>query len=306
MLSNTEYISQSLGLNLFFARIMKEHSFFLQVAFTPRDKDFSRTADEFRMAFDRFLGDVIAASDQAVDPAFLRSGEIVTPYTLDAEEATKFYTGVDIATELTRMEEDMSAGRMDGMDRTTTGRVDRLNNRALDLVGKLIGFKNRILRDVLTCRMFTLNYPLLIDHITREAVLYQQMLRRLQRREALDLEQEAYEQEQFWNRIMAEHALFVRGLLDPTENDLILLANNFGNEFNELYQQSKAAMDETLPLSEVTGNSLRAVSEFRNFNTQGVEGLLECKIKSIIIPLLGDHVLRESNHFLRLLRKYSR
>ncbi len=306
MLSNTEYISQSLGLNLFFARIMKEHSFFLQVAFTPRDKDFSRTADEFRMAFDRFLGDVIAASDQAVDPAFLRSGEIVTPYTLDAEEATKFYTGVDIATELTRMEEDMSAGRMDGMDRTTTGRVDRLNNRALDLVGKLIGFKNRILRDVLTCRMFTLNYPLLIDHITREAVLYQQMLRRLQRREALDLEQEAYEQEQFWNRIMAEHALFVRGLLDPTENDLILMANNFGNEFNELYQQSKAAMDETLPLSEVTGNSLRAVSEFRNFNTQGVEGLLECKIKSIIIPLLGDHVLRESNHFLRLLRKYSR
>jgi len=31
MLSSIEFIKQSLGLHLFFARIMKEHSFFLEV-----------------------------------------------------------------------------------------------------------------------------------------------------------------------------------------------------------------------------------------------------------------------------------
>lgn len=35
------------------------------------------------------------------------------------------------------------------------------------------------------------------------------------------------------------------------------------------------------------------------------EGILTCKIKSIIIPLLADHVLREANHFIRILRSYS-
>lgn len=41
--------------------------------------------------------------------------------------------------------------------------------------------------------------------------------------------------------------------------------------------------------------------KFRDFKRAGVEGIETCKIKSIILPLLADHVLREANHYLRLL-----
>lgn len=41
--------------------------------------------------------------------------------------------------------------------------------------------------------------------------------------------------------------------------------------------------------------------KFRDFKRAGVEGIETCKIKSIILPLLADHVLREVNHYLRLL-----
>ncbi len=306
MLSKTEYVQQSLGLHLFFMRIMKEHAFFLEIGFTPRDKDFMRAADEFRLAFDDILRDVIALSDNVIAPDFLRSGEVVTPYTLNAEEASAFFTGVAIDTRLTKMEDDLSAGRPTDIDNVLVHRVDMINNRVLDLLVKFIQFKARILRDVTNCKMFTVNYPLLIDHILREARLYHLLIQRLQEKEVLDIEQEAFEQELFWNRIMAEHSLFIRGLLDPTENELITLANNFGNEFNELYEESKAAMDQTLPLSRVTNESLRATMEISNFNAQGTQGILECKVKSIIIPLLGDHVLRESNHYIRLLKTYAR
>jgi len=306
MLSKIEYVQQSLGLHLFFMRIMKEHAFFLQLGFTPRDKDFMRAADEFRLAFDDILRDVIALSDDVIAPDFLRSGEVVTPYTMNAEEASSFYTGVAIDTRLTKMEDDLSAGRPTDIDNALVRRVDMINNRALDLLEKFLQFKTRILRDVTNCKMFTVNYPLLIDHILREARLYHRLILRLREKEVLDIDQEAFEQELFWNRIMAEHSLFIRGLLDPTENELITLANNFGNEFNELYEQSKAAMDQTLPLSRVTNESLRAAMEISNFNAQGTQGILECKVKSIIIPLLGDHVLRESNHYIRLLKTYAR
>lgn len=103
---------------------------------------------------------------------------------------------------------------------------------------------------------------------------------------------------------MAEHAKFIRGLLDPTENNLIDLANDFGNEFDELTAEAKAAMDASAPLADVTDESLKATEELRNFKAQGTQGILACKIRSIIIPLLGDHVLREANHFLRLLRMF--
>ena len=54
----------------------------------------------------------------------------------------------------------------------------------------------------------------------------------------------------------------------------------------------------------VTKDSLQATQAIRDFKAQGTEGLLDCKIKSVIIPLLGDHTLREANHFLRLLSSY--
>lgn len=304
MLSTVEYVRQSLGLHLFFTRIMKEHSFFLEIGFTPRDSDFTRTADEFRLAFDKVLKEVIMLSDGVVGVDFLDSGEVVTPYTLKAEEVSAFYTGVPINMELTQMEDKLSGGDHRKIDNMMFQRVCDINQRVIDLLGQFINFKTRILNDVTSCKMFTVNYPLLIDHILREAKLYRLLIQRLNGKEDIDIEQEAIEQEMFWNRIMAEHSLFIRGLLDPTENDLIIAANNFGNEFNELYEESKAAMDQTLPISKVTSDSLKATMDLSNFNAQGTQGILNCKVKSIIIPLLGDHVLRESNHFLRLLKKY--
>ena len=183
-------------------------------------------------------------------------------------------------------------------------RVAMLNQRAMGMTAALIQFKRTILSNVLTCKMFTVSYPLLIDHIMREAKLYLRMVQRLQNREDIDIEREAFEQEFFWNRIMAEHSKFIRGLLDPSEDELINTANDFGNEFDKLTAEAKAAMDMTVPLAKVTDDSLTATQKIRDFKEQGTKGLLSCKIKSIIIPLLGDHVLREASHFLRLLRSF--
>ncbi|QHI73705.1 DUF2935 domain-containing protein [Aminipila terrae] len=305
MLSTTEYVRQSLELHLFFTRIMKEHSFFLEIGFTPRDKDFAETADNFRRAFDIILMEALILSDGVINQSFLNSGEVITPYTLKTEEVSVFYTGVPINTELTKIEESLSEGTPNNINMLEQ-RVNDLNVRILNLLDELIRFKTKVLSDVTSCNMFTVNYPLLIDHILREAKLYNLLIQRLEEKEKITIEQEAIEQELFWNRIMAEHSLFIRGLLDPTENELIIAANNFGNEFNQLYEESKKAMDQTLPLSEVTSESLSATTDVRNFNEQGTQGILNCKVKSIIIPLLGDHVLRESNHYLRLLNTYTK
>ncbi|NLY42613.1 MAG: DUF2935 domain-containing protein [Clostridiaceae bacterium] len=305
MLSNVEFIQQSLGLHLFFARIMKEHSFFLEVGFTPRDSSFIQQADAFRREFDRLLGETIYLSNGVVNPRILQSGEVITPFTLNAEMATTYFTGVQIPTQLTQSE----AGLVGGIAKANPmleQRVFALNQRAINATAALIQFKNNTLSNVLRCKMFTLNYPLLIKHITREAELYLLQLKKLQSREKVNIEREAYELEFFWNRQMAEHAKFIRGLLDPTENNLIDQANNFGKEFDRLTAEAKAALDAAAPLDKVTDKSLKATEALRDFKAQGTQGILVCKIRSIIIPLLGDHVLREANHYLRLLKMFER
>ena len=306
MLSSINFIRQSLELHLFFGRIMKEHSFFLEAGFTPKDSRFIDEADDFRRAFDRFLADVISLSNGVVSPSVLQSGEVITPFTLKAEMASAYFTGINIATGLTQAEKGLSGDSLAGDNPVLERRVYILNERSQNLVRSLIQFKARILSDVISCRIFTVNYPLLIDHIMREAKFYFSIVQRLQNREQINLEQEAYEQETFWNRIMAEHSKFIRGLLDPTEEQLINTANNFGNEFDELTREAKAAMDKTIPISKVTDDSLKATTEISKFKAQGTQGLVECKIKSIIIPLLGDHTLREANHYLRLLKIFQK
>ena len=45
-----------------------------------------------------------------------------------------------------------------------------------------------------------------------------------------------YEQELFWNNIMKEHAEFIRGLLDPSEKDLIITAGKYVTEYEIIMQ----------------------------------------------------------------------
>lgn len=306
MLSDLDFVRQSLELHLFFARIMKEHSFFLEAGFTPKDVSFTQKADEFRREFDKLLAEVVSLSNGVVSLGVLQSGEVVTRYTLNAEMVSSYFTGVQIPTEITQAEARLIGGGMAIVSPMLVQRVYSVNQRAILLISGLIQFKAMILSNVLSCKMFTLNYPLLIDHIMREARLYLRTVQRLQNREIINIEKEALGQEAFWNRIMAEHAKFIRGLLDPTENDLINAADNFGKEFDQLTADALAAIDSTTAIEKVTADSLKATTEIRDFKAQGTQGLLECKIKSIIIPLLGDHTLREANHYLRLLKIFER
>lgn len=308
MISSADFIKQSLGLNLFFARIMKEHALFIQVAFTPRDVNFIQRADAFRREFDSILRETISLADGIINCEVLKSGEITTPFTLNAEMATAFFTGIQIPTQLTQAEAGLACGNIIKNNPTLEQRISALNNRAINATAPLIQFQYNVLNNVLSCRMFTLNYPSLILHVTREAELYLMQLKKLQNREKVESEKELVELELFWGRQMVEHMEFIRGLLDPTEKDLINQTNNlinqfsnFGNEFNQLLEMAKASLDATTPQTKVNNSKFRVAEEIRNFQAEATRGILACEIKSIILPLLGDHVLRESNHYLRLL-----
>ena len=303
MITREEYIRLSLELDLFFGRIMKEHSIFLEAGFTARDANLAQQADSFKIQYEGLLTEAAALANGVISPDAVASGEFVTPYTLNAELVSQYYSGIAINTNISQVEAGL-AGSTGGIPvQMLEQRVYMLNQRALALTNALIQFKTTILSNVLACRLFTMNYPLLIDHILREARLFANTLTRLQNREDIATVKDLLDQEIFWNRIMAEHSKFIRGLLDPTENDLINTADNFGKQFDELTKQAMAAVEQTTLLPKVTADSTKATMAIRDYNTAAVKGLTGCSVKSIALPLLGDHVLRESNHFLRILKR---
>ena len=108
----------------------------------------------------------------------------------------------------------------------------------LQSLNGLISFKEEVLKEMTTCRLYTTNYPLLIEHILREAKLYRQIIVELENKGRISVP-DLRNTEIFWNQIMMEHAQFIRGLLDPTECELIETADGFAEDYCRLLEEAK-------------------------------------------------------------------
>ena len=306
MLSNEEFIRQSLELNLFFIRILKEHAFFMEAAFSPKDQSLAQQADTLKCEITTLLAETIMLADGVISPEVLSSGELVTKFTFDAERATEFYSGIQLDTELTRMELSLDKKLTPVISSLFVDQVSALNQKAITATTALADYKSKLLQDILSCKIFTFNYPLLIDHILREANFYLKILYQLQNRQVVNILEDIIDQEKFWDRIMAEHAKFIRGLLDPTEVALFDTADRYGKVFDALTEQAMAMTEQTTILPKLSSKTYKATVSLRDFKTAATEGLLQCKIRALAVPLLADHVLREANHYLRLLNTFNR
>lgn len=297
-----DYVRISLETHFFFARIMKEHALFLQAGFVQKDTEWIRKADFFRRQFEDLLRKTVRMSNHMISGNVLQSDELVTRYTMDAERKTSNLSGLPIDSRITAMQMNMECGRDYQVSREDVQVIQRLNERAVWLLNGLIDFKERLLNEVKEYRIYTTNYPLLIDHIIREARLYRDTV------EGMMSNQKAcyrnlQNQEEFWNCIMMEHAMFIRGLLDPSEPELMVAANDFVNDFRALLDETRrqdSRAKDACTRDSHSEQTLEKTIQLRDFKAASTEGLLNCQIKSIILPLLADHVLREANHYIRI------
>ena len=295
-----EYVTLSLETHLFFGRIMKEHSLFLLAGFPAKETSFIQRADQFREEFEDGLRRTVKLADGIISEPVLNSGEVVTEFTRKAECQTANLTGIPIDGKITEEEEHLCAGNGVKINREIVYHVRMLNRQMLKRLNRLIAFKENILEQVTKCRLYTTNYPLLIEHILREAKMYRQIISELEKKGRISVP-DLKNLEMFWNQIMMEHAQFIRGLLDPTECELMETANGFAEDYCHLLEEARE--QDMKAMNALTARTLQTTKQYQQFKTAGAEGITGCEIRSIILPLLADHVLREANHYLRILEQ---
>jgi len=249
--------------------------------------------------------DAVELSDGVISMEAIASKELVTEYTLDAERKTQYLTGISINTEITEKELELSAGMAEKGGSRLIRQVSEMNRNAVELLKRAAAFTRKIADNILKCRAFSYTYLSMLEHIIGETLFHVKLFEKLERRDAADSIEEIVEQELVWNRIMGDHSRFMRGYLDPSENVLIGTADSFAKAFDDLHERIMAIKVNPGLLPEVTRDSMDKTMRLRSFKEQGTAGILECRIKSVIPPLLGDHVLREANRYLRLLRTYA-
>lgn len=304
LISSEVFVKYSMDLNLFFMRIMKEHLIFIEASLPQKNVNIIKEIEVLKNDATRHLEDIISLANGLVSKEAMDSGEFITKYTLPAEGKTEYYTGIHIDGRITMKEQKLmpNAGQM--LTPAIVQNVIMVNKKSNDIVMSILALKEKLYEDVLKCLVYTSNYPHLLDHVIREAKFYLAMLLRLQNWNIIDSEEELLEQELFWNNILKEHAEFIRGGLDPTETALFDKANNLVHTFTALVKEGEEVKAQASSLEQLTSKSIEDTTEIKEFNTSGVQGILDCKVKTILLPLLADHTLRETNHYLRILNEY--
>ncbi|MEH7354539.1 DUF2935 domain-containing protein [Neobacillus drentensis] len=187
--------------------------------------------------------------------------------------------------------------------------VRKLNEDSIQLVLGLRNFKRNLLILIVNCKVMGFNFPLLVDHIAREAEYFMRTLKKFNEG-ILDPIQDAIIKENvFWLRIMMEHSRFIASLLDQSERNLVRAALKFGDDFEILLNQARDVesmlykKSPTYPIiGKLNKDSENAAQEIRAFKQAGLDFIKNCQIKNVIDPLLADHVVREADHFLQMVR----
>lgn len=186
--------------------------------------------------------------------------------------------------------------------------VRKLNEESIELVHGFRNFKRNLLVLIINCKISGFNFPLLVDHIAREAEYFMRTLTKFNQG-ILDPIQDAIINENvFWLRIMMEHSRFIVSLLDQSERNLINTARKFGDDFEVLLNQARdveSMLYQKQPTYPIIGkmnkDSESAAQEIRDFKKTGLELIKSCQIRNVINPLLADHVVREAEHFLYMI-----
>ncbi|WP_278309191.1 DUF2935 domain-containing protein [Oceanobacillus zhaokaii] len=185
--------------------------------------------------------------------------------------------------------------------------VAKFNVEVYQAATSIWAYKRKVLGLTLNCDIRSNNYPLLLDHTSREAAYFANRLRDLNEGKLQPLPETIIKENVFFLRIMADHSKFIGHLLDPSERKLVAQAREFSHDFDQLVFQaldldSMRPQSETVPiLDQFLDQNRVSVKSLRAFKKTASELIDECKIKSNIHPLLADHVFREADRFLHII-----
>ncbi|WP_230500802.1 DUF2935 domain-containing protein [Sutcliffiella rhizosphaerae] len=202
-----------------------------------------------------------------------------------------------------RIEEKLSRFTLDSDLRE----VQAFNSEVYQAAAAIWSYKRKVLGLTLRCEIRHNNFPLLIDHTSREAAYFANRLKELNEGRLAPTPDDVIEENVFFLKIMADHAKFIGHLLDPSERKLVEQAREFSHDFDQLMFQavdldSMRPQSETVPiLDQFLDQNRVSVASLRDFKKTARDLIEACRIKSNIHPLLADHTFREAERFLEII-----
>jgi hypothetical protein len=285
-----DFIRRSLEENRFWLRIMNEHALFLSEGFSRRDSDLIREANRFFTLFDQLLAEL-----ESLPP----SEEAVFRFNVRVIQAVKAFR--DFKQEVLNL---VILCRIVGFNLPLL--IDHIRREAEFFITVLVklnqGIDEPIAAEVVRENVFWLR--IMADH--------SRFIRNLLDPSERQLVQASQEFAQDFDQLLAQ-ARDLSSMIEGVSPVLVVVGGHTLDEpsiirLREAHEREKEREELLAPLEtppptliRFTQDVIEATRELRDFKQTATLLLRECKVLSILNPLLADHVRREAEKFLAVL-----
>lgn len=303
MLNNQEFIEESLILNLYYLRTLREYCARIEVSLPEKYQEYIDESKNLAKRCEEIGKELLEISNNKIPERAISSGIFITKYTLDAELLTEKLFEIDINTDLSIIEENLKPGNVP-VNQEIVRKLRELNEKIIALANEFIEFATNLYVKTNNQEVFTFYYNSLNNYLIEEIKLYVTNLERLNQNLSTD-PSFITDFEYYRNSFLYVISTYIRGEIDPVYEDIWNTANDFTKEFKNIvleYQNMKMTPENQ---KNMTKNSLELAKRFKLFLEECLEQLLKKELYFISAPITKDNALTAVNYFIYNLEKFS-
>lgn len=248
---------------------------------------------------------------------FLRSG-------LDPAQEELFRVLDERTYRMDRLIRDVSASG--GVPSQLTGMIEHVQAVAVNTRD----FKHFMTEAITSCRVLSIVPPVLANHMRREVDFFIAVTRGslglpMPQRQVLDIpdgnvplgltarqllnrlneEQKfsaLWEELVFWSIDMAEHGGYLAGTFKPDQGELRRRAQMFERNFEQLFRRVTRMRSIEREYIRFRRYAFELAEDFRSYLSDFSDSQRQCSIQTNTWPKLSDHMIRETDYFIDVLR----
>ena len=295
MLENREIYNESLVNHLYFAGTIRSFCSTIGLTFFKNNQQYIDQAINLGYRATDIINKAIFYMDKQLASLVLESNVYITSYTKELDLLTEklfdidLFISVDKDTNILKTRGDVE------YNNETMQKIDDLNKESLVLINDFKAFCSMIKTKLDSNELFSYSYPDFFNYMYDEISVYGRDIERIMSKKDYTkfyLNEFTY----YFNELLRESALYIRGFLDTKEGDIFDMASYYINAFSNLSLKYLKNKDSDLSIE-----TEKLVISYQKYISSIINDLLKSKIYFITPPITLDNFLTNVNVYLFIL-----
>ncbi len=296
MLENKEIFNESLVNHLYFAGSIRSFCTTIGLTFFKNNQDYIDRAIALGYRATDIINKTINLMDKDLASEVINNDVYITPYTKDLSLLTEKLFDINL---FISIDKDLkilkSSGKVNYDD--VINKIDELNQESIILINDFKDFCSEIKTKLDNGELFSYSYPDFFNYMYDEISVYGRDIDRIKSKKDYTkfyLNEFTY----YFNELLRESALYIRGFLDTKYQDVFDMASFYVNAFSNLTEKYLKSNNN----ADLSIETEKLVVNYKKFVSDTIEKLLISKVYFITPPLTLDNFLTNINVYLFIIK----